>query len=53
MTVRDFIQGIMLIFFMMVTSVILPIVLVLGSASYDAVATVTSAGPVFIFEEVR
>jgi hypothetical protein len=52
MTVKGFIQGIMLIFCMMVTSVILPIVLALGSVSYD-VAPVTSAGPVFIFEEVR
>ena len=53
MTVKDFIQGIMLIFGMVVISVFLPIMLVLGSVSHDTVATSTSAGPVFIFEEVR
>jgi hypothetical protein len=53
MTVKEYIQDIMLIFCMMLVSVVLPIVLVVGSASYDAVASVAFAGPVFIFEEAR
>ena len=53
MTIKEFIQGILLIIGMMVTSVVLPIVLIVGSASHDPVATVGAAGPVFIFRDAR
>ncbi len=53
MTVKDFIQGIMLIIGMMVTSVVLPIVLIVGSASHNPVTTVNAAGPVFVFRDLR
>ena len=51
MTVKEFIQGMMLIFCIMATGIVLPIGLVASSASRDAGVAVTSAGPVFIFEE--
>ena len=53
MTVKECVQGIMLIFCMMLTSVALPIILIVGSTSHDAVSSVATAGPVFIFEEAR
>ena len=53
MTVKEFIQGMILIFCMMATGIVLPIGLVVGSASHDDRISVSSAGPVFIFEEAR
>jgi hypothetical protein len=53
MTVREFIQGMMLVFCMMATGVVLPIGLVVGSASHDTEAVASSVGPVFIFEDAR
>ena len=53
MTVKEFIQGMILIFCMMATGIVLPIGLIVGSASHDDRAAVSSTGPVFIFEEVR
>ncbi len=53
MTVKECVQGVMLIFCMMFTSVVLPIILIVGSTAHDAVSPVASAGPVFIFEKVR
>ncbi len=53
MTVKECVQGIMLIFCMLFTSVALPVILIVGSTSHDAVSPVATAGPVFIFEEAR
>jgi hypothetical protein len=53
MTFEEFIQGMMLVFCMMATGVVLPIGLVAGSAAHDAGVVVSSAGPAFIFEETR
>jgi hypothetical protein len=53
MTVREFIQGMILVFCMMATGVVLPIGLVVGIASHDTGAVASSAGPVFIFEDAR
>ena len=53
MTVKEFIQGMMLVFCIMATGIVLPLGLVAGSASHEAGVAVSSAGPVFIFEETR
>ena len=53
MTVREFIQSMLLLFCLMATGVVLPIGLVIGSAAHDARVVVSSAGPAFIFEETR
>jgi len=53
MTVKEFIQGMILVFCLMATGVVLPIGLVIGSAAHDANVVVSSAGPAFIFEETR
>ena len=53
MTAKEFIQGMILVFCIMATGIVLPIGLVASSASGDAGVVVTSAGPVFIFEETR
>jgi hypothetical protein len=53
MTVREFIQGMLLLFCLMATGVILPIGLVIGSAAHDAGVVISTADPVFIFEETR
>ena len=53
MTVREFIQSIMLVLCIMATGIVLPLGVVAGSASHDTGVAVSSAGPVFIFEETR
>ena len=53
MRAKEFIQGMILVFCIMATGIVLPIGLVASSASRDAGVVVTSAGPVFIFEETR
>jgi hypothetical protein len=53
MTVKEFIQSILLVFCIMATGIVLPLGVVAGSASHDTGAAVSSAGPVFIFEETR
>ena len=53
MTVKEFIQGMILIFCMMATGIVLPVGLIVGSASHDDKATLSSTGPVFIFEEAQ
>ena len=53
MTVKEFIQGMVLVFCLMATGVVLPIGLVAGSASSANKAISTDSGPVFIFEQVR
>jgi len=53
MTVNEFIQAIMLVFCMIATGVVLPIGLVAGSAPHGVGVEVSSAGPVFIFEDAR
>jgi len=53
MTVKEFIQGMILVFCLMATGVVLQIGLVVGSAAHDTEMVVYSADPVFIFEERR
>ena len=53
MTVKEFVQGMMLVFCMIATGVVLPIGLVAGSASHDAGVAASSTEPVFIFEDAR
>ena len=53
MTVKEFIQSIVLILCLMATGVVLPIGLVTGSASHDTGVARSSAGPVFIFTQTR
>lgn len=53
MTVKELILGMMFIFCLMATGVILPIGVVAGSASLDHRSAESSSGPVFIFEEYR
>lgn len=53
MTVKEFIQGMLLVFCMMATGVVLPIGLVAGSAQHGVGVEVSSAGPVFIFDDAR
>ena len=53
MTVKEFIQGILLTFCLMATGIVLPIGLVVGSASHDVREAEHSARPVFIFTEAR
>ena len=51
MTVKEFIQGVILVLCMMATGVVLPIGLVVCSAAQNAGEVVSSAIPVIIFEE--
>ena len=53
MTVKEFVQSLLLILCIMGSGVVLPIGLVAGSSSRDNGTAATSAGPVFIFEDVR
>ena len=53
MTVNEFIQGMILVFCIMATGIVLPIGLVASSTSRDDGVAVASAGPVFIFEDAR
>ena len=53
MTVSEFIQGVLLVICIMATGIVLPMGLVASSASRDAGVAVTSAGPVFVFEETQ
>ena len=53
MTVRELILGMLFIFGLMATSVVLPIGVVVGSASLGHSAAASSAGPVFVFEDTR
>lgn len=53
MTVGEFIQSIMLVLCIMATGIVLPLGVVVGTASHDTGVAVSSAGPVFIFEETR
>ena len=53
MTVKEFIQGMVLVFCLMATGVVLPIGLVAGSASHDDGVAVISTGPVFVFVEAQ
>lgn len=52
MTIEEFIQGIVLVFCLMATGVVLPIGLVVGSEA-DGGKTTASSGLVFIFEQSR
>jgi hypothetical protein len=51
MTVREFIQGVLLIFCMLATGIILPIGLVASNAVQDGGSIATASGPLFVFEE--
>ena len=53
MSVREFIQAMLLIFCMLATGVILPIGLVAGNASHTDGPAASAAGPVFVFEKAR
>ena len=53
MTVKEFIQGILLVLCMMTTSVVLPIGLVVGSAPNTGKTIAAAPPPTFIFEETR
>jgi hypothetical protein len=53
MTVMEFIQGIVLVFCLMATGVVLPIGLVAGSASSANETVSADSGPVFVFEQVQ
>jgi len=53
MTVKEFIQGILLVLCMMATSVVLPIGLVVGSAPNAGKTIAVASPPAFIFEETR
>ena len=53
MTAKEFIQAMILVFCILGTGIVLPMGLVASSASHDAGVAVSSAGPVFIFEETR
>jgi hypothetical protein len=53
MTVKEFIQSMLLLFCLMATGVILPIGLVIGSAAHDAGVAISAADPVFIFEDTQ
>jgi hypothetical protein len=53
MTVKEFIQGMVLVFCLMATGVVLPIGLVAGSASSANETVSAGSGPVFVFEPVR
>jgi len=53
MTVKEFIQGMVLVLCLMATGVVLPIGFVAGSASHDTGAATPSAGPVFIFTQTQ
>jgi len=53
MTVKEFVQSLLLILCIMASSVVLPVGLVVGSSAHDTRAAATSAGPVFIFEDTR
>ena len=52
MTIKEFLQGMMLVFCLMATGVVLPIGLVAGSAG-EANKTRAASGPVFVFEQTR
>ena len=53
MTIKEFIQSMLLLFCLMATGVILPIGLVIGSAAHDAGVAISAADPVFIFEDTQ
>ena len=53
MTVKEFVQSLLLILCIMASGVILPVGLVVGSSAHDTRAAVPSAGPVFIYENTR
>ena len=53
MTLKEFVQTLLLILCMMASGVVLPVGLVVGSYAHDSRAAATSAGPVFIFEDTR
>ena len=53
MTLKEFVQTLLLILCMMASSVVLPIGLVVGSSAHDTRAAAASARPVFIFEDTR
>ena len=52
MTIEEFIQGIVLVFCLMATGVVLPIGLVVGSEA-DGGKTTATDRPVFVFEQNR
>ena len=52
MTIEEFIQGMVLVFCLMTTSLVLPVYLVLGSEA-DGGKTTASDRPVFVFEQNR
>ena len=52
MSVREFIQAMLLIFCMLATGVILPIGLVAGNAAHDGGPITTASGPLFVFEKM-
>jgi hypothetical protein len=53
MTIKEFIQSVMLVFIMIATSVVLPIGLVVGSASDTDEAYPSDSGLLFVFDQTR
>ena len=53
MTVMEFIQGMVLVFCLMATGIVLPVGLVAGSASSADEVISADSGPVFVFDQVR
>ncbi len=51
MTVNEFVQSVILVLCMLATGIVLPVGLVAVGASQDATTSVSSAEPVFVFDE--